>query len=167
MAYEDARPSLAAMTAPAAAPRLGRFGVKLFYGLGSVAFGVKDNGFQVLLLLFYNQALGLDARLAGLAIMVALVFDAFVDPIIGYVSDRLRTPWGRRHPLMYAAALPVAFSYLLLFSPPAGFHQAQLFVYLLCTSILVRFFISVYEIPSSALVAELTEGYDERTSFLT
>ena len=94
------------------------FGTRFFYGIGSVAFGVKDNGFGALLLLFYNQALGLDARLAGLAIGIALVVDAFLDPLIGYASDHLRTRWGRRHPFMYAAAIPAALSYLFLFSPP-------------------------------------------------
>lgn len=144
-----------------------RFSTKFFYGIGSVAFGVKDNGFSALLLLFYNQALGLDARLAGLAIAIALFVDAFLDPLIGYASDHLKTRWGRRHPFMYAAAIPVALSYLLLFSPPSGLGQQQLFLYLLVTAILVRGFIALYEIPSSALVAELTQGYDQRTSYLS
>lgn len=145
----------------------GSFRIKFFYGLGSVAFGVKDNGFSVLLLLFYNQVMGLDARLAGLAIMIALVVDAIADPAIGYWSDNLLSRWGRRHPFMYAAAIPVALSYLLLFSPPAGLSQWLLFSYLLGVSIAVRLFIAVYEIPSAALVAELTESYDERTSYLS
>lgn len=140
---------------------------KFFYGLGAIAFGVKDNGFSVLLLLFYNQVLGLDARLAGLAIMLALVVDAFVDPIIGYASDHLRSRWGRRHPFMYGAALPVALSYLFLFSPPAGLGQGALFAYLLAIAVTVRVCIAFYEIPSAALVAELTDHYDERTSYLS
>jgi GPH family glycoside/pentoside/hexuronide:cation symporter len=164
---------MAALTSPVAPAKvakdlgLRRLPIKLFYGVGSVAFGVKDNGFQVLLLLFYNQALGLDARLAGLAIMIALIVDGFVDPTIGYLSDRLRSPWGRRHPFMYGAAVPVSLSYLLLFSPPGGLRQPILFAYLLVTAVLVRIFISFYEIPSSALVAELTSSYDERTSFIS
>ena len=141
--------------------------VKLSYGIGAVAFGVKDNGFQVLLLLFYNQALGLDAWLVGLAIMIALFVDALIDPVIGYLSDRLRSRWGRRHPFMYAAAVPVALSYLLLFSPPSSLEGSSLFFYLLGGSVLVRVCLSFYEIPSSALAPELTHGYDERTSFLT
>ena len=140
--------------------------VKLFYGLGSIAFGVKDNGFQVLLLIYYNQVLNLDARLAGLAIMIALLVDAVVDPVVGYLSDRLQSRLGRRHPFMYAAAIPVSLSYLLLFSPPAGLTQGPLFAYLLGVAVLVRICISFYEIPSSALVAELTTAYDERTSYL-
>jgi GPH family glycoside/pentoside/hexuronide:cation symporter len=143
------------------------FGTKFFYGLGSVAFGVKDNGFGALLLLFYNQALGLDARLAGLAIAIALVVDAFLDPLIGYASDHLHTRWGRRHPFMYAAAIPAALSYLLLFSPPVGLDQSGLFYYLLISAICVRACIALFEIPNSALVAELTQSYDQRTSYLS
>ena len=91
---------------------------RLFYGVGSVAFGVKDNGFSFLLLLFYNQVIGLTATKVGLAILIAMLVDAFLDPIVGQISDNWRSRWGRRHPFMYAAALPVAVSYLLLWSPP-------------------------------------------------
>ena len=137
---------------------------KIFYGIGSVAFGVKDNGFQVLLLLYYNRVLGLSVGLVGTAILIAFVFDAFVDPRIGYWSDRVRSRFGRRHPFMYAAALPAAASYLLLFLPPSGLSQKQLFAYLLATSVFTRICISCYEIPSAALAPELVSQYDERTS---
>ncbi len=157
----------AGSTRPAGANPTHGFATKLFYGIGSVAWGVKDNGFSALLLLFYNQALGLDARLAGFAIAIALIFDAVVDPVIGYASDHTHTRWGRRHPFMYGAALPVSLSYLLLFAPPAGLSQHALFLYLLVSAILVRGFIALYEVPSAALVAELTQGYDQRTSYLS
>jgi len=140
---------------------------KVFYGLGSVAYGVKDNGFAFFLLLYYNQVLGLDERLVGLAIMLALVADALSDPIVGYASDHLHSRWGRRHPFMYASAVPVAISYYLLWSPPAGLSGQALFFYLIVLAILVRTFITLYEIPSSALVAELTDDYDQRTSMLS
>ena len=140
---------------------------KLAYGFGSVAYGVKDNGFQVLLLLFYNQALGLSASSVGFAIMIALICDAITDPITGRMSDQLRSRWGRRHPFMYAAAIPVAVSYYFLWNPPSGLTPDQLFYYLLVLMVLIRSFLSFYEIPSSALVVDLTENYDERTSFLS
>lgn len=140
-----------------------RLGTRLLYGLGSVAFGIKDNGFQTVLLIFYNQVVGLPPALVGLAIMIALVADAVLDPVIGLVSDNLRTPWGRRHPLMYASALPLALSYLLLWRPPQG-SQTTLFLYLLGVSVLVRAFVSLYEAPSAALAPELTTDYGERTA---
>ena len=61
------------MTQPPSRPRVGLV-TKLFYGLGSVAYGVKDNGFSSLLLLFYNQVLGLPSAMVGLAIMICLLY---------------------------------------------------------------------------------------------
>lgn len=139
---------------------------KLFYGVGSVAYGVKDNGFAFFLLIFYNQVLGLPAKWVGAAIMLALIVDAITDPIVGYVSDNLHSRWGRRHPFMYGAALPVAASYFVLWNPPPGLGPEELFAFLLVVAILVRIFITFYEIPSTALVPELTDDYDERTSML-
>jgi Na+/melibiose symporter-like transporter len=141
-------------------------GSKLFYGFGSVAFGVKDNGFSYLLLLFYNQVMGLPATLVGLALMIALVFDAVIDPMIGQFSDNLRSRWGRRHPLMYAAALPMAICYAALWNPPHWDHR-MLFFYLLGMAILIRGIVSFYEVPSSALAAEFSSSYDERSILLS
>jgi Na+/melibiose symporter-like transporter len=139
---------------------------RLFYGLGSVSFGIKDNGFQYLLLIFYNQVVGLPAPSVGLAILLAMLFDAFLDPIVGQVSDNWRSRWGRRHPFMYASALPVALSYLAIWNPP-HWSAGHLFFYLVGVAIVVRTFITFYEVPSSALSAELTTGYDERTVLLS
>jgi Na+/melibiose symporter-like transporter len=140
---------------------------RFFYGFGSVAFGVKDNGFSYFLQFFYAQVMGLPSATVGLAIMFALVIDAFVDPVVGQLSDNLRSRWGRRHPFMYAAALPVGLSYLLLWNPPHGWSQGALVAYLMLTAILIRSFITCYEVPSSALAAELTSHYDERTRLLS
>lgn len=146
-------------------PRVG-LGTKVFYGLGSIAFGVKDNGFRVFLLLFYNQVMGVRADLVSLAIMVAMLIDCVIDPVIGEISDNWNSRWGRRHPFMYASALPVALSYLLLWNPPGGWSEMGLFWYLIAVSVIVRSFITLYEVPSSSLSAELTEDYDQRTSIL-
>ena len=140
-------------------------GTKLFYGSGTVAFGVKDQGFSALLMLFYNQVMGLPAAWVGAAIMIAMIVDALFDPILGQISDDFRSRWGRRHPFMYAAALPVALTYFFLWSPPHWPPQA-LFAYLVGLAILVRMCISLYEIPSTALLAEFTSKYDERTTLV-
>jgi len=140
---------------------------KILYGIGSVAYGVKDNGFQFFLLLYYNQVLGLPEAWVGLGIMMALVVDALVDPLVGHLSDHWHSRWGRRHPFMYAAALPVAGAYWLLWSPPAGLSHPQLLAYFVVVAVLVRVFITFYEIPSASLVPELTDQYDERTSILS
>lgn len=151
-----------------AAPRERRLGLptKLAYGFGSIAYGIKENGFSTLLLLFYNQVVGLPADQVGLAIMAALVFDAFVDPVIGHLSDHLRSRWGRRHPFMYASAIPIGVLYLLLWNPPRGAPAFETLFWLFAIAVLVRTVISCYEVPSSALAPELTADYHERTSVL-
>ena len=147
-------------------PRIG-LGTKLFYGSGSLAFGAKDNGIQTFLLLFYSQVLGLPQIWVALTIAGVMLVDAFADPIIGQTSDNLHSRWGRRHPYMYFAAIPVAISYFLLWSPPAGLSPVMLTVYMAVVLILCRTFISAYEVPSSALVAELTDDYHQRTTLLS
>ncbi|EAW31249.1 sugar transporter [marine gamma proteobacterium HTCC2143] len=140
---------------------------KLSYGFGAAAFGIKNNGFDYFLLLFYSQVVGLDARLVGIAITAALVIDAISDPIVGYWSDNLRSRWGRRHPFMYAAAVPVSLSYFFLWSPPLDWSQMELFWYLLIMAVFIRMGITLYETPSTALVPELTDDYVQRSSLLS
>ena len=94
--------------------------LKMAHGSGAAAFGIKNNGFDYFLLFFYGTVVGLEPGLVGLAILIALVLDAISDPLVGYWSDNFRSRWGRRHPFMYASALPVALSYFLLWNPPVG-----------------------------------------------
>lgn len=133
------------------------------YGLGAVAYGIKDSGFGTFLLLFYNQVVGLDAATVGLVIMAALVLDAFIDPAIGALSDRTRSRWGRRHPWLYLSALPIALGWLALWNPPADLSPAAALAWLFVTAVAVRSAVSAYEVPSQALTPELTGDYDERT----
>lgn len=136
--------------------------VKLMTGFGSVAFGVKDSGFSFFLLIFYNQVLGMDASLVSLALLIALLVDAVVDPILGNLSDRTYTRWGRRLPWLYVAPVPLAFAWVLLWSPPGG--EAPSFVGLVGIAVAVRVLLSACEVPSISLVPELTADYDERTT---
>jgi glycoside/pentoside/hexuronide:cation symporter, GPH family len=151
------------MTLPSG--RLG-IGLKLAYGLGSVPFGVKDVGLNFFLLIYYNQVLGLSASWVGFASATALAIDAAIDPLIGHWSDNLRSRWGRRHPLMYVALVPIAIAFGLLWDPPAALSPPLLSLYLIGMIILVRPLLSLYDVPSAALGPELTRDYDERTSLV-
>ena len=153
------------MTAPAATVTAGAplpTRIKLANGFGSIAFGVKDNGFSVFLLIFYNQALGMEAWLVSLALVIALVVDAFVDPLLGNLSDRTYTRWGRRLPWLYLAAIPLGIAWYVLWSPPVDGPPS--FALLLGMAILIRLLLSACEVPSVALIPELTRDYDERTT---
>lgn len=153
--------------ASAAVPRPERLPVwlKVTHGLGSIAYGVKDNGFSTFLLLFYNQVIGLDAGIVGLAIMVALIADAFVDPVIGELTDRTRSRWGRRLPWLYGAPIPLAIMWMLLWNPPE-MSDTMTVAWLIGFAIIVRSLVSMCEVPSVAIVPELTADYDERTAVM-
>lgn len=140
---------------------------KIAYGFGSIAYGVKDSGFNYFFLFFYSSVIGVDASLVSLALLLALMFDAFSDPLIGYFSDNTHSKWGRRHPFMYFSAIPITVAYYFVWNPPADIQANDLFWYLVAIAILVRTLITLYEIPSTALVAEMTDDYDERTSTLS
>jgi len=140
---------------------------KLAYGSGAAANGIKNNGFEYFLLFYYSQVLGVDFALVGATLMIAMFVDGITDPIVGYWSDNLKTRFGRRHPFMYATAIPVGLIYVMAWNPPAGLTGNDLFPYLLMITIATRVAYTFYEVPSSALVAELTDDYDERTSFLS
>lgn len=138
---------------------------KLAYGAGAVAYGIKDNGYSVFLLLFYNQVVGLPAEQVGTIIALALVFDALIDPLIGHLSDRTHSRWGRRHPWLYGSALPIALSWMMLWHPPEGSPQTIL-GYLLIVAIVTRAAIATNEVPSLAMAPEITRDYHERTLVL-
>lgn len=140
---------------------------KVLYGMGAAANIIKQRGITAFLLLFYNQVVGLPPAMVSTAIFIALIFDAFIDPLVGQISDNLRTPWGRRHPFMYIAALPVSIGFYLIWNPPVGWENEALFGYMLVCLLTIRLFDTFFELPSSALLAELTSDYNERTSIIS
>lgn len=154
------------MTTPPAAPAPSLW-TKLAYGFGAVAYGVKENGFSYFLLFFYSQVLQLDAPLVALALTLALICDGIIDPAVGYWSDNFHSKWGRRHPFMYASAVPVAAMYYFLWAPPAGLSEEALFFWLLAFSILIRATITFFETPSTSLAPELSADYNQRSSLLS
>ena len=144
-------------------------GVRWSFGLGQMAEGIKNSSFSAFLLFYYNQVLGLPAESAGLAIAISLIFDAVTDPVIGTISDRWKSPLGRRHPFMYASAIPLGLSFYFLFAPASFATEGgdtALFLWMLTFTVLTRGAMTLYHVPHLALGAELTDDYDERTTLV-
>jgi Na+/melibiose symporter-like transporter len=140
--------------------------IKFAYGVGQVAEQVKNQGFNTFLFFYFTQVLGLSGSLAGAAVLIALVFDAVTDPIAGSLSDNWKSKHGRRHPFMYASAVPLGVFWFLLFIPPSGLGQTGLFLWLTTFAILVRGAMTLYHVPHLALGAELSNDYIERTTIV-
>jgi GPH family glycoside/pentoside/hexuronide:cation symporter len=136
---------------------------KWTYAIGNVPFAVKDAAFINFVVFYYTQIQGLSGTLTGLAMFLALSWDAISDPVVGSWSDSFRSRWGRRHPLLVAGGMPTALLFMALFAPPEQMGQMGIFIWLLGVSILLRTFLTIYFIPYSAMGAELSTDYDERT----
>jgi Na+/melibiose symporter-like transporter len=137
--------------------------VKLGYGLGQTSSGVKNSTFQIFLFFYYNQVLGVPGSLVGMASLLALMIDAVTDPMVGQLSDRFKSRWGRRHPFMLFAAIPFGITIYLLFSPPTGMGEQGLFFWMLGFAIIVRVFLTFFYVPHLSLGAEMVRDYHERT----
>ncbi len=150
------------MNSTGAAPPL-RFVHKLTYGIGQGAEGMKNGAFGVFLFFYYNQVLGLSGTYTGLAVGIALVFDAISDPLVGSVSDNWRSDRGRRHPFLYGSMLPMALCFFALMSPP-DLPEFGLFLWLAVFTTLTRTAMTFYHVPHVALGAELSNDFHERTT---
>ena len=139
---------------------------KFFYASGAIANGIKGDAFTFFLLFFYSNVIGLTPGLASLAIFIALMVDAFTDPIMGMVSDRTNHRLGRRHPYFLLGIIPMSLSYFMLFSIQSswGLSQQQLFVWMLTFIILTRLGMTIFEVPHRSLGSEMSRSYTERTS---
>jgi len=143
------------------------FFTKTAYGVGQMSQGVKDTAFQSFVVFYFSQVLGMPAIMAGFAALIALLFDAITDPLMGDISDNWHSKWGRRHPFMIAAVIPFPISLYMLFSPPVGLDPDGLFLWLLGWSIVVRILLTMFNVPHNALGAELSQDYQERTKIVS
>ena len=136
-----------------------------WYGFGRAAEAVKSRVFETFLFFYYVQVLEVPGTYAGIAVGVALVFDAVTDPLMGSFSDRFHSRWGRRHPFMLASALPLSITFLLLMIPP-DLSTPMLAVWLAVFAVLVRASVTLFHVPHLSLAPELVTDYDGRTTLV-
>ncbi|MEM7016417.1 MAG: MFS transporter [Pseudomonadota bacterium] len=139
---------------------------KILQGFGALPGSHKDFAFNSLLLLYYTQILGVSATATSMVLATALIIDAITDPLVGAYSDNLKTRLGRRHPLMYVAALPLGLMMYLLFSPPEGLSHNGLVAWLFGVTVILHLSFTFFVVPWNALAAEFTDDYVERTSII-
>ena len=139
---------------------------KLAFAIGNVEEGLVLMIISITTL-YYNQVLGLSLTACGTVFLIGTLIDAFSDPLVGAFSDGFRSRWGRRHPLMLMAALPMGLFFYLTYQPPENLSETQLFYWFLMAYVGMNLSKSFYMIPHASLGAELTNDYDERTSLFS
>lgn len=144
------------------------FSTKLAYGAGDLGAAITANILVFYLLYFFTNVAGLSAGLAGSILMIGKISDAINDPIVGILSDRTRTPLGRRIPWMFWGTIPFGLIYLLQwivpkFSDNVTINNWLLFSYYVLIGILFNIAYTAVNLPYTALTPELTQDYNERT----
>jgi glycoside/pentoside/hexuronide:cation symporter, GPH family len=145
------------------------FGTKMAFGAGDLGTAITAMIGISYLSPFLTDVAGLSPSLAGRTQLIGKVWDAINDPMVGVLSDRTQSKWGRRYPWMIWGAVPFGLCFFLNwivphFSDNLEFNQTALFWYYTAASILFNAFYTVVNLPYTALTAELTKDYDERTS---
>lgn len=118
------------------------------------------------LLYFLTDVAGLSPTLAGAVLLVGRAWDAINDPLIGWLSDRTRSRWGRRYPWIALGSIPLAFCCALQWLVPSLSSQLGLFLYYSLVSLIAYAAFSAVQLPFAALVVDLTPDDDERTSLM-
>ena len=138
------------------------FWTKIIYGTGDLGFSMNNSIISSLFPIFMMDVIGLSPALAAVILFVGRSWDYVNDPIVGHLSDRTRTRWGRRRPFLLFGAIPFGLSFVLLWLSP-NFSQTGLIIYYSVAYIIYEAMATVVYMPYYALTPELTEDYDERT----
>ena len=134
---------------------------RLIYGSGAFANNLLAGSIGAMMVVL-NIGLGMDPVLVGLLGGLPRFFDAITDPIVGYISDRTRTKWGRRRPFIFFGAIAAAISFAMLWQFPAGQSEMFYFWYFLIGSFIFFLAYTLFATPWVALGYELTPDYDQR-----
>jgi GPH family glycoside/pentoside/hexuronide:cation symporter len=140
------------------------FWVKLVYGTGDWSEASYGTLRQIFYAIFLTDVVGLDARLASFAALIGIIWDAVNDPIVGVLTDRMRSRWGRRRPFLLIFAIPFGASFLLLWWAPPWNNQLALAATVTLAFMISDTFETLCGVPFSSLLPELTPDYDERTT---
>ncbi|MEW6402699.1 MAG: MFS transporter [Chloroflexota bacterium] len=140
------------------------FWTKLVYGTGDWGTAGYGTLRQVFYAIFLTDVVGLNPLLASFPAVVGGIWDAINDPLVGMISDRVRTRWGRRRPFLLFFAIPFGLSFVLLWYAPTFESQIGVAVFVTLAYVIADTLETLVAVPFAALTPELTRDYDERTS---
>lgn len=143
-------------------PQQLRFKHYFSFGLGDYAFNLFFQGTTLFLLFFYTDILGIEASIAGGIFLIATIWDALTDPVMGYLAGKTKSRWGRYRPYLLLVPIPLGISYILLFYQP-GFSGTTLIIWAAAIQILFRTAFTLGNIPYSSLSSEMTYDSQERS----
>lgn len=140
------------------------FWLKTLYGSGDWGIASISMMRSIFYAIYLTDVVGIEPRLASLGALVGIVWDAVNDPIIGMLSDRVKSKLGRRRPFLLWFAFPFGLSFVMLWSAPNWDSQVALLIYVTLAFMISDTLTTLVAVPYYSLTPELTQNYDERTS---
>ncbi len=137
---------------------------KIIYGAGDLGFSLTSTIVGAYFLFFLTDVVQIKPAVAGIAILIGKTWDYINDPLIGHLSDRTRSRWGRRRPFLLFGAIPFALAFIMMWYTPPFTSTTALTVYYAVAYVVFDAAATFVYMPYFALTPELTEDYDERTS---
>lgn len=150
---------------PAEAPRLSAT-IRYGWAVGEFAIACHMSIISIYLLFYLTEVHHFPGALAGALILVPRIWNVVTDPLMGGISDRVRSRWGRRRPFLLAGAIVWGCAYAAMFWIPAHFTLVQKAAWFLVTCLAVNTGLSLYHVPYSAMVPEMSRRTDERLMLL-
>ncbi|MBM3151127.1 MAG: MFS transporter [Chloroflexi bacterium] len=138
--------------------------VKLAYGSTDFGFAFTDSAIAVVYMIFLTNVIGLALEAVFLITLIRMTWDYINDPIIGFLTDRTRTRWGRRRPYLLFGIIPYGIAFAMLWWHPPVASETWLVVYYTIAWLVYDTILTLVSMPYFALTPELTQDYDERTS---
>jgi len=136
---------------------------KIIYGFGDIGFSMTGTIIAAYFSIFLTDVIGIRPAVAAIALFIGKSWDYINDPLIGHISDRTRSRWGRRRPFLLFGALPFALSFAFLWWKPPIENQTALVVFYTLMFVIYDAANTFVGMPYFALTPELSEDYDERT----
>ena len=137
---------------------------KLMYAVSDASFSFADTTMSVLFAIFMTDVAGLSLANAALVILIGRIWDAVTDPVMGFLTDRTRSRWGRRRPYLLFGAIPFGFMFTMLWFRPPTTSPFLLTAYFTVAYFFYDSCVTLITMPYFALTPEMTQDYDERTS---
>ena len=137
---------------------------KVIYGTGDWGMATFNTLRQIFYAIFLTDVVGLEPRLASFAALIGVLWDAVNDPLVGTISDKVRSKWGRRRPFLLYFAVPYGLAFLMLWWTPPWKSQIWLMIHVMLAYALSDTFQTLVIVPFHALTPEITSDYDERTT---
>ena len=145
---------------------LSRF-TKIIYGTGDLGLASWGTLRQIFYAIFLTDVVGLEPRIASFAALVGVLWDAVNDPLVGVISDRVESRWGRRRPFLLIFSIPFGLAFLLMWWAPPWENEYLLSVHITLAYIISDTLQTLVAVPFYTLTPEMTPDYDERTDLTT